>query len=104
MLELDERNYVLEAENASLPVLIGLYAGEHPLAEGFASLAAGEGMGLKFCKLEPHRQPALAQRLRIHRGASVLLLQRGRVELRLQGAYDRNTLEQILRTEMPLSQ
>ena len=96
MLELDRKNYVREVEEASLPVLIGLYSKEQPLSAGFEQLAKDQGHRLKFCKVDTGKQRDLAQRLCTQADPSILLLHGGKVDQRLRGSYDKAALMKIL--------
>lgn len=96
MLELDEKNYSLAAEQTELPVLIGLYTQGRPMAEGFEPLAERGSGKLKFCKLDIHAQPALADQLCGRGQPSLLLLQGGEIAQRLRGNYDCPSLTKIL--------
>ena len=96
MLELDERNYGLAIVQAELPMLIGIYDRGSPRAEGFQPLAEQGSDKIKFCKLDFHAQPALADQLCGRGKPSLLLLENGRVIQRLRGNYDCQALVEIL--------
>ncbi len=101
LLNLNEKSFTPELENARVPVLVDFWAQRCPhcveLAPRLERIAQEAGSRAKLCKVNVDEEPALAARFGITSIPTMLFFEGGELTGRMVGARDSSEIRSALR-------